>query len=166
VLGHHLDDAVHVTRLEQAYHPLVIMARLIDIYKASKSIRGRGIPQIGEEAQQPVASGSAEGDEMELAIKVQVFTSLAGRGQLPHLAAQPAHFLDIVAGEPGDGQRECLALEYLAPVVDIGQVVGLQDADEESDPRLVLEISGRGQRGERLPHRDMRYSKIACDRAR
>src|SRR5690349_12622163 len=131
------------------------MARLVAIYKAGKSIRSRDIPQIGKEAHQPVASGPAEGDEMELAIKVQVFTALPGCGQLPHLAAQPAHFLDIVIGEPGDGQDERLALEYLPPVVNIGQVVRRQDPDEEADPRPVLEISGRGQRGERLAHWDM-----------
>jgi hypothetical protein len=37
---------------------------------------------------------------MELAIKGKVFTPLPGPGQLPHLAAQPAHFLDIVTVEP------------------------------------------------------------------
>ena len=66
VLRHHLDDPVQVTRLEQVHHPLVVVTRFVDIYKAGKSIRSGDIPQIGEEAQQPVAPGPAEGDEMEL----------------------------------------------------------------------------------------------------
>ena len=141
------------------------MARLIDIYKAGKGIRSGNIPQIGEEAHQPVASGPAEGDEMELAIKVQVFTALPGPGQLPHLAAQPAHFFKIVIRELGDGHDECLPLEYLPPVVNIGQVIRRQDPDEEADPRPVLEIPGRGQRSERLAHWYVRYAQISCDRA-
>ena len=51
-----------------------------------------------------------------------------------------------------------------ATVLNIGQVIRRQDPDEEADPRLVLEISGRGQRGERLAHRDMRYAQISRDR--
>src|SRR5262249_9745715 len=80
VSRHQVDDPVHVTRIEQVHHLLVVMARLVDIYKAGKSIRSGNIPQIGEEAHQPVASGPAEGDEMELAIKVQVFATLPGCG--------------------------------------------------------------------------------------
>src|SRR5262250_1400919 len=68
VPGHHLDDAVQVMRLEQVHHPLVIMPRFLGLHQAGIGIRCGGIPQIGEEAQQPVASGPAEGDEMELAI--------------------------------------------------------------------------------------------------
>src|SRR4029077_1065205 len=111
------------TRLEQVHDPLVVVARLVGIYQAGKGIRSGDIPQIGEEAQQSVAACPAEGDEMELAIKVQVFTPLPGRGELPHLAAQPAHFLDIVTVEPGDGHRECLPLQYLAPRVKIGPAI-------------------------------------------
>src|SRR5439155_15759612 len=65
---HHLDDPVQVTRLEQIHHPLVVMARLVDVDKAGNSVRSGDIPQIGEEAKQPVTAGPAEGDEMELAI--------------------------------------------------------------------------------------------------
>src|SRR5215470_11235022 len=165
VSRHQVDDSVHVTRLEQVHHLLVVMARLVDIYKAGKSIRRGNIPQIGEEAHQPVTSGPAEGDEMKLAIKIQVFSALPRCGQLPHLAAQPAHFLKIVTCELGDGHEECLPLEYLPPVVNIGEVIRRQDPDEEADPRPVLEISGRGQRGERLAHRYVRYAQISRDRA-
>ena len=55
-------------RLEQVHHPFVIMPRPVDIYKGGKSIRCGDIPKIREEVQQPVASGPAEGNEMELAI--------------------------------------------------------------------------------------------------
>ena len=44
VSRHQVDDPVHVTRLEQVHHLLVIMARLVDIYKAGKSIRSGNIP--------------------------------------------------------------------------------------------------------------------------
>ena len=38
---------------------------------------------------------------MKRVIKVQVFTLVRGIGELLHLVALSAHFLDIVAGEPG-----------------------------------------------------------------
>src|SRR3954452_23812599 len=164
VMRHQLDDPVHVACLEPADHPLMVPLRLLGVDQAGEGIGRGGIPEIGEEAKQPVAAGPAEGDEMKLPIKMQVFAPLHRVGRLAHLAAQPAHFLDIVTGELGDGHHECLPLEYLAPVVNVGQVFGRQGADEEADPRLVLEVPGRSERGQRLAHGNMGYPQVGRDR--
>src|ERR1700730_15694576 len=52
---YHLDDPVQVTRLEQVHYLLVVMACLVDVDQAGKSVRRSDIPQIGEETKQPIA---------------------------------------------------------------------------------------------------------------
>jgi hypothetical protein len=89
VRPHHLDAPGHVARLERVHHPRVVLMRFLGVPQA---VGGN----VAEIAEQPVASGATEGDEMELAIKVQVLMAYLGDGHLPHLAVQPAYFLKIV----------------------------------------------------------------------
>ena len=86
-MRHQLDDPVHVTRFEPADHPLVVLLRLLGVDQAGEGIGRGGIPEIGEEAEQPVTADPAEGDEMKLPIKVEVFAPLHGPATLriwPH----------------------------------------------------------------------------------
>ena len=93
------------------------------------------------------------------------YTLSACRTHFPVRAAVVAHDIAELrgklrayrepGGEPAD-PLDALAAEYVRG----------QDPDEKSDPGSVLEISGRGQRGECLTDRDMRYAQIGRYRAR
>jgi glyoxylase-like metal-dependent hydrolase (beta-lactamase superfamily II) len=166
VLAHQVDDALRVPRLEQLDGSEMIVVAAGTVHQLHVHVRFRDIPQVVEEAQQPLRPRPAERHEVELPVDpdelepvVRLDLPAGGLGQPPHLR-------QVRLGDLRDRHDVRLVFEHRAPVVDVGEVLGRQLAREEAEPVAVLHIADGAEVSQGLADRDVRDAELRGQDAR